>query len=40
MLKRMDTARIAAMGWAPRIPFEDGLAETYRWFLAQESVRA
>jgi GDP-L-fucose synthase len=39
MLKRMDTARIAAMGWAPRIPFEDGLAGTYRWFLAQESVR-
>jgi GDP-L-fucose synthase len=34
MLKRMDTARIAAMGWAPRIPFEHGLAETYRWFLA------
>lgn len=40
MLKRMDTARIAGMGWSPRIPFEAGLAETYRWFLAQETVRA
>lgn len=39
-LKRMDVARITAMGWAPRIPFEEGLAGTYRWFLAQETVRA
>ncbi len=40
MLKRMDTARINAMGWQPRIPFAQGLAETYAWFLEQESVRA
>jgi len=39
MLKRMDTARINALGWAPRIPFEQGLAATYRWFLEQETVR-
>ena len=39
MLKRMDTARLAALGWTPRIGFEQGLAETYRWFLAQETVR-
>jgi len=39
MLKRMDTSRLAAMGWTPRIGFEQGLAETYRWFLAQETVR-
>jgi len=40
MLKRMDTSRIEAMGWRPRIPFDRGLAETYAWFLEQESVRA
>jgi GDP-L-fucose synthase len=39
-LKRMDVARITAMGWAPRIPFEEGLAQTYRWFVEQERVRA
>jgi GDP-L-fucose synthase len=39
-LKRMDVARITAMGWAPRIPFEEGLAGTYRWFVEQENVRA
>ncbi len=40
MLKRMDTGRIAALGWAPRIAFADGLAATYRWFLEQPALRA
>lgn len=39
MLKRMDTTRIQALGWAPRIPFADGLAATYRWFLEQPTLR-
>ncbi len=39
MLKRMDTARINALGWAPAIGFEQGLAETYRWFLDQLALR-
>ena len=39
MLKRMDTERMEAMGWCPRIGFEDGLAGTYRWFLEQEALR-
>lgn len=39
MLKRMDTTRLTALGWRPRIGFEDGLAATYRWFLDQESLR-
>ena len=39
MLKRMDTARINALGWAPAIGFEQGLAETYRWFLDQPALR-
>jgi len=25
----------AALGWEPQIPFEVGLARTYRWALAQ-----
>lgn len=40
MLKRMDTRRMEALGWKPSIPFERGLAETYRWFLTQSEVRA
>ncbi len=41
MLKRMDTTLINAMGWHPRIAFEQGLAETYAWFQEQgDMVRA
>ncbi len=39
LLKRMDVGRMEAMGWRPRIAFAEGLAETYRWFVAQERVR-
>ena len=31
--KLMSNAKIAALGWAPEISLEDGLAATYRWFL-------
>ncbi|EPR37181.1 NAD-dependent epimerase/dehydratase [Desulfovibrio sp. X2] len=30
--KLMDNAKLAAMGWRPRIPLEEGLAGTYAWF--------
>jgi GDP-L-fucose synthase len=41
MLKRMDSTLIKRMGWYPRIPFEEGLAETYAWFQEQgDLVRA
>ncbi|HBH26905.1 MAG TPA: GDP-fucose synthetase [Rhodospirillaceae bacterium] len=30
--KVVDCARIRALGWAPRIPLEDGLAQTWDWF--------
>jgi GDP-L-fucose synthase len=39
MLKRMDVARIAALGWQARIGFDEGLAGTYRWFLDQPALR-
>jgi GDP-L-fucose synthase len=31
--KLMSNAKLAAMGWAPTIPLDRGLAQTYRWFL-------
>ena len=30
--KLMDTAKLTAMGWQPRIPLREGLASTYTWF--------
>lgn len=35
--KLMDSGRLAATGWSPRIPLAEGLADTYRWFLANRS---
>ena len=31
--KLLDTSRLAALGWQPRIPLDQGLADTYRWYL-------
>lgn len=31
--KLLDVSRLAKMGWTARIGLEDGLAETYRWFV-------
>ena len=33
--KLMDGSKIAAMGWRPRIGLEQGIADAYRWFLAE-----
>jgi GDP-L-fucose synthase len=33
----LDSSRLLAMGWRPRINLEQGLRETYAWFLEQES---
>lgn len=33
--KLMDTSRLQALGWNARIQLQDGVAETYRWFLEQ-----
>ncbi len=32
--KLLDTSRLAALGWSPRIPLETGIRSTYGWFLA------
>lgn len=34
--KLMDSSRMAALGWKPRIGLDEGIAETYRWFLEHE----
>jgi GDP-L-fucose synthase len=31
--KLMDVSRLAQMGWSARTPLEDGIRETYEWFL-------
>lgn len=37
--KLMDSGRIRALGWEPKIPLKQGIEEAYRWYLAQaESV--
>lgn len=36
--KLMSADRIRALGWRPKIGLEEGLAETYRWFLAREGI--
>jgi GDPmannose 4,6-dehydratase/GDP-L-fucose synthase len=33
MRKLMDVSRLGTMGWKARIGLEDGIAESYRWFL-------
>ncbi|MFO1409349.1 MAG: GDP-L-fucose synthase [Steroidobacteraceae bacterium] len=30
--KLLDVSKLGALGWAPKIALEDGIAETYRWF--------
>ena len=32
--KLMDSAKLHAMGWSPRIPLREGLAATYEWYLS------
>ncbi|SEN13057.1 GDP-L-fucose synthase [Roseovarius tolerans] len=34
--KLMDVSRLEGMGWRASIALEDGIADTYRWFLAHQ----
>ncbi|GAB2631844.1 GDP-L-fucose synthase [Streptomyces capparidis] len=38
--KLLDVARIGALGWAPRIPLAEGIAETYRWWRSEQPAPA
>ena len=33
MRKLLDTGRINALGWKPKITLEEGLLQTYRWYV-------
>ena len=35
--KLMDVSRLAAMGWSAKIGLDEGLAETYAWFLNNQN---
>ena len=34
--KLLDVSRLSGLGWHARIGLEEGIADTYRWFLAEE----
>jgi GDP-L-fucose synthase len=38
--KLMDSSRLFALGWRPRIALDDGIRSTYEWFLANVAVGA
>jgi GDP-L-fucose synthase len=38
--KLMDISRIKALGWAPTVSLEAGIASTYAWFLARRANEA
>jgi dTDP-glucose 4,6-dehydratase len=32
----LDTAKLRALGWVPRVPFEQGFEQTVRWYVANQ----
>lgn len=38
MRKLMDVSRLSSMGWHARIPLEEGIRDTYRWFLDNQNI--
>lgn len=38
MKKLMDVSRLANMGWRARVTLEDGISETYEWFLDNQDI--
>jgi GDP-L-fucose synthase len=38
--KLLDTSRLTALGWQPKILLRDGVAQTYEWFLAHKATPA
>ena len=35
--KLLDVSKLTALGWTAKTPLEQGLAQTYRWFLEHEA---
>ena len=38
--KLLDSSRMHALGWAPKIDLREGLEDAYRWFLEQKEMVA
>jgi GDP-L-fucose synthase len=38
--KLLDTSRLRALGWSPRIPLREGIKRTYTWFLENVAQRS
>jgi GDP-L-fucose synthase len=38
--KLLDSSRLQALGWRPRIPLAQGLLDTYRWYLERAALGA
>jgi GDP-L-fucose synthase len=38
--KLLDVSRLSALGWRARISLDEGLADTYRWYLDHAAARA
>ena len=37
--KLLDVTKIRTTGWAPRIPLEIGIRETYKWYVSAQGVK-
>ena len=37
--KLLDVSRLNALGWTAKIPLEEGISQTYAWFVQQSAVR-
>jgi GDP-L-fucose synthase len=35
--KLLDISKIKSLGWSPKIPLRDGIADAYRWFVENQS---
>jgi GDP-L-fucose synthase len=40
MRKVLDVSRMKALGWAPKVPLAEGLADAYRWALDNDALEA
>lgn len=38
MRKLMDSDRLSAMGWRPRVELRDGISQTYKWFVSHHGL--